>query len=92
MECAHFSALRTSARLLCPPRAYIRCLGGGRVRHVAAEVNRVITRQTVRISFATRFDGLGIIFITLVVVVWLARPPFIAEVGPAAGGGHRGGG
>ena len=61
---------------------------GGHLQQYAAGINRVITQQATQISFNRLFDGLGFIFIALVAVVWLAKPPFIARRGPAAGGGH----
>ncbi|MGH8184610.1 MAG: MFS transporter, partial [Rhodanobacteraceae bacterium] len=61
---------------------------GGHVQHYVAGINRVITQQATQISFNHLFDGLGFIFIALVAVVWLAKPPFIARRGPAAGGAH----
>ncbi|TAN02899.1 MAG: DHA2 family efflux MFS transporter permease subunit [Rhodanobacteraceae bacterium] len=63
---------------------------GGHLQQYATVVNHEITRQATQISFNHLFDGLGFIFLALVAVVWLARPPFIARRGPAAstGGGH----
>jgi DHA2 family multidrug resistance protein len=62
---------------------------GGHVQQYAAEMNRVITQQAMQISFNQLFDALGFIFLALVAVVWLARPPFVKKAGPAAAGaGH----
>jgi DHA2 family multidrug resistance protein len=61
---------------------------GGQLQQYAAGINRVITQQATQISFNHLFDGLGFIFIALVAVVWLAKPPFIARRGGAASGGH----
>jgi DHA2 family multidrug resistance protein len=41
-----------------------------------------------QISFNQLFDALGFIFLGLVAVVWLAKPPFIKKAGPAPTGGH----
>ncbi|MEO6925540.1 MAG: DHA2 family efflux MFS transporter permease subunit, partial [Rhodanobacter sp.] len=49
-------------------------------------INGMITQQSFQISFNEVFYGLGWIFIALVFVIWLARPPFTPKVGPAAGG------
>jgi DHA2 family multidrug resistance protein len=54
----------------------------------AAVVNQMITQQGYQISFNEVFHVLGWIFVSLVVVVWMTRPPFTAKAGPAAGGGH----
>ncbi len=60
---------------------------GGQLQQYAEGVNRVITQQATQISFNHLFDGLGVGFLVLIAVVWLAKPPFIARGrGPAAGG------
>jgi MFS transporter, DHA2 family, multidrug resistance protein len=61
---------------------------GGHLQEYAAGINRVISQQATQISFNHVFNALGLIFIALVAVVWLAKPPFIQRRGPAAGGGH----
>ncbi len=58
-------------------RQAIQSMAQGDTLHFAAEINRVITQQATQISFNTLFNGLGVIFIGLVAVVWLAKPPFI---------------
>ena len=57
---------------------------GGHLQHYAAGIDRVITQQATQISFNHLFDAMGFIFIALVAVVWLAKPPFIARGGPPA--------
>ena len=62
---------------------------GGHLQAYAAQMNGVISQQAMQISFNQLFDVLGFIFLGLVAVVWLAKPPFIKKAGPAAtGGGH----
>ncbi|MEO6966954.1 MAG: DHA2 family efflux MFS transporter permease subunit [Rhodanobacteraceae bacterium] len=61
---------------------------GGGVQHFAATINGEITRQAVQISFNNVFHVLGWIFLGLVAVIWLAKPPFVPKAGPAASGGH----
>ena len=61
---------------------------GGHLQQYAAEINGVISQQAMQISFNHLFDALGFIFLGLVAVVWLAKPPFIKKAGPAAAGGH----
>jgi DHA2 family multidrug resistance protein len=39
-------------------------------------------------AFNEVLHALGWIFLSLIVVIWLARPPFTPKAGPAAGGGH----
>jgi DHA2 family multidrug resistance protein len=34
------------------------------------------------------FYMLGWVFMALIAIVWMAKPPFAAKAGPAAGGGH----
>ncbi len=50
-------------------------------------LNQSITLQGLQISFNEIFYMLGWIFLSLIVVIWMAKPPFAAKAG-AAGGGH----
>ncbi|WP_266168723.1 DHA2 family efflux MFS transporter permease subunit [Dyella subtropica] len=63
-------------------------LGGGDPQKAAMVLNQMITQQGSQISFNEVFHVLGWIFISLIVVVWMTKPPFIAKSGPSAGGGH----
>ncbi len=63
-------------------------MGQGKVQQFAAMINGQIGQQASQISFNTVFDALGWIFLGLVVVIWLAKPPFGPKAGPAASGGH----
>jgi DHA2 family multidrug resistance protein len=54
---------------------------GGQLQHYAVGLNGVITRRGVQISFNQIFDGLGVGFLLLIAVVWLAKPPFVARRG-----------
>ncbi|MEO8748341.1 MAG: DHA2 family efflux MFS transporter permease subunit [Rhodanobacter sp.] len=60
---------------------------GGHLQQYVAAVNHAITQQATQISFNHVFDALGYIFIGLVAVVWLAKPPFVGR-SRAPGGGH----
>ncbi|MFO1507611.1 MAG: DHA2 family efflux MFS transporter permease subunit [Lysobacterales bacterium] len=63
-------------------------LAHGNTELFAGYMNRVINQQAVQMSFNTVFYALGWIFIALIAVIWLARPPFIPKAGSASGGGH----
>ncbi|HEX7111180.1 MAG TPA: DHA2 family efflux MFS transporter permease subunit, partial [Mizugakiibacter sp.] len=63
-------------------------LGGNDPTRAAMVLNQVITQQSYQIGFNEVFHALGWIFAGLVLVVWLARPPFAPKAGPAASGGH----
>jgi DHA2 family multidrug resistance protein len=52
-----------------------------------ATLEQMITQQASQISFNEVFHLLGWVFFALIVVIWMARPPFTAKAG-AAGGGH----
>jgi DHA2 family multidrug resistance protein len=52
-----------------------------------AVLNDTITLQGLQISFNEVFHLLGWIFFSLIVVIWMAKPPFAAKAG-AGGGGH----
>ncbi|KRE97645.1 multidrug resistance protein B [Frateuria sp. Soil773] len=58
----------------------------GDAQTAPAVLNQMITQQGFQISFNEVFHVLGWIFMGLILVVWLARPPFTAKAGPAAGG------
>jgi MFS transporter, DHA2 family, multidrug resistance protein len=60
--------------------------GGGDPQAAASTINQIITQQSYQISFNEVFHVLGWVFLSLVLVIWLTRPPFIAKAGPAAGG------
>ncbi len=61
-------------------------LGGGDRQAAAATINQMITQQSYQISFNEVFHVLGWVFVSLIVVIWFTRPPFVAKAGPAAGG------
>jgi DHA2 family multidrug resistance protein len=63
-------------------------LSQGNPQRGASVLNGMITQQAFQISFNEILHALGWIFLSLIVVIWLARPPFVAKGGPAAGGGH----
>ncbi|OOG61922.1 MFS transporter [Rhodanobacter sp. B04] len=52
----------------------------------ASLVNQMITQQGFQISFNEVFYMLGWVFVALIFVVWLARPPFTAKAAAASGG------
>ena len=51
-------------------------------------LDRMITQQSMQIGFNEIFYLLGFLFLTVIVIVWFARPPFTAKTGAPAGGGH----
>jgi DHA2 family multidrug resistance protein len=54
-----------------------------------AMINQIITQQAYQLSFNEVFHALGWVFLSLIIVVWLAKPPFVAKSGgAAAAGGH----
>jgi DHA2 family multidrug resistance protein len=60
--------------------------GHGNAQAGAAVVNGMITQQSYQIAFNELFHSLGWIFLGLIVVIWLAKPPFMAKAGASAGG------
>ena len=67
-------------------RAALDQLGGGDQELAGRMVNQMITQQGYQIAFNEVFHLLGWVFLGLVLVIWLAKPPFGAKPGPAAGG------
>ena len=48
----------------------------------------MITQQSYQMGFNELFHALGWIFILLIPVVWLTRPPFTAKSSAGTAGGH----
>lgn len=69
-------------------REAIAALGHGSSDAGYAMLERTINQQAYQLSFNELFFVLGWIFLGLILVLWLTRPPFVAKVGAAAGGGH----
>ena len=67
-------------------QAAMQQLGHGDAQVGGSVINRMITQQGFQISFNEVFHALGWIFLGLILVIWLAKPPFAAKTGPAAGG------
>ncbi|HEY4091491.1 MAG TPA: DHA2 family efflux MFS transporter permease subunit [Luteibacter sp.] len=67
-------------------QATLNQIGHGDSTYAAASVNQLITQQAYQISFNEVFYLLGFVFMALIFVVWLAKPPFAAKAGPAASG------
>lgn len=67
-------------------QAALEQVGHGDTTAGAFGINQMITQQGYQISFNEVFHVLGWIFLSLIVVIWLAKPPFGAKPGPAAGG------
>jgi DHA2 family multidrug resistance protein len=61
-------------------------LGHGDTQLGGSMINDMITNQGYQISFNEVFHALGWVFVGLIFIIWLARPPFSAKAGPAAGG------
>jgi DHA2 family multidrug resistance protein len=58
----------------------------GETTEIAAyNINNLINQQALQISFNEVFWGLGWLFVLLVGLVWLAKPPFMAKPGAASG-------
>jgi DHA2 family multidrug resistance protein len=62
----------------------IAAIGHGDTQTAAATINGMITQQGFQISFNEVFHVLGWVFVALIAVIWLAKPPFAAKAGPAA--------
>ena len=62
-------------------------LGKGDPQLGGSMINNMITQQSFQISFNEVFHALGWVFIGLIFVIWLAKPPF-APKSKAVAGGH----
>ena len=62
--------------------------GMGDVQRGAFVMDRIISQQALQIGFNEIFHALGWIFLGVILLVWIAKPPFAAKMGGAAAGGH----
>ncbi|WP_420094157.1 hypothetical protein [Pseudomonas fluorescens] len=51
-----------------------------------AQLDQILTSQAYMMSTVDYFTLLGWMFMGLMLLVWLAKPPFTAKAGPAASG------
>jgi DHA2 family multidrug resistance protein len=51
-------------------------------------MDQILTSQAYMMSTVDYFTLLGWMFMGLMLIVWLAKPPFTAKAGPAASAGH----
>jgi MFS transporter, DHA2 family, multidrug resistance protein len=57
----------------------------GRCQYKAyAQMDQILTSQAYMLSTVDYFTLLGWMFMGLILLVWLAKPPFAAKAGPAA--------
>ncbi len=61
---------------------------GGPGQHSAALLERMVESQAYMISTIDYFTLLGWLFLAMLVVICLAKPPFGAKPGAATAGGH----
>ena len=59
---------------------------GGENPQTYAQLEKMVNSQAYMMSTVDYFTLMGWIFAVLIVVVWLAKPPFTAKAGPAASG------
>lgn len=60
-------------------------LGGANVQSYA-QLEQTLTSQAYMVSTVDYFTLMGWVFIGLIFIVWMAKPPFTAKAGPAAAG------
>lgn len=63
-------------------------LNGGDPAPGLALINQLITQQAFQISFNELFHMLGWLFLILIPLVWMTKPPFTPKMGGGGGGGH----
>jgi DHA2 family multidrug resistance protein len=59
---------------------------GGASQSAYAQMDQILTSQAYMLSTVDYFTLLGWGFMGLILIVWLAKPPFAAKAGPAASG------
>ena len=66
----------------------VAALGRGDPQRGAVVLNQMISQPAAQIGFNEIFHLLAILFLAVIVVVWFAKPPFVAKLAGAATGGH----
>ena len=66
----------------------VAAMGQGNLQHGAALLNTMINHQASQMGFNDIFHLLGWVFLAIIGLLWLAKPPFGAGAGGAAAGGH----
>ncbi len=67
----------------------VAAMGQGNLQHGAAVLNTMINHQASQMGFNDIFHLLGWVFLAIIALLWLAKPPFGAGAGSAASaGGH----
>lgn len=61
---------------------------GGASPQAYAQLEQTLNGQAYMMSTVDYFHMLGWVFMGLILLVWLAKPPFAAKSGPPGGGGH----
>ncbi|MBD8874481.1 DHA2 family efflux MFS transporter permease subunit [Rhodanobacter sp. DHB23] len=69
-------------------QAALQQLSHGNPQRGAEALNGMITQQGFQIAFNEVLHALGWIFLSLIVVIWLAKPPFTPKAGASSSGGH----
>ncbi|MBO5390740.1 MAG: MFS transporter, partial [Pseudomonas sp.] len=59
---------------------------GGASTPAYAQMDKILTSQAYMFSTVDYFTMMGWLFMGLILLVWLAKPPFIAKAGPATSG------
>ena len=59
---------------------------GGASTKAYAQMDQILTSQAYMLSTVDYFTMMGWMFMGLILIVWLAKPPFAAKAGPAASG------
>ena len=59
---------------------------GGAGQKAYTQLDQILTSQAYMMSTVDYFTLLGWMFMGLILLVWLAKPPFTAKAGPAASG------
>ena len=84
---SHHAQLAENINVYNPiARDAIKQIGQGDPQIAAGVINGMITQQGFQISFNEVFYVLGWIFIALILVIWLAKPPFEAKGTRVVGG------
>lgn len=84
----HHAYLTESVSVYDPATRHALDAMGGASSQVYAQLDATVTSQAYMLSTVDYFYLLGWCFMALILLVWLAKPPFVAKAAPPGGGGH----
>ncbi len=81
----HHAYLSESVNNYEPTTRHALDMMGGASNQAYAQLDGMVTSQAYMLSTVEYFYMMGWLFFALILVIWMAKPPFAAKAGPGAG-------